>query len=102
LNITDIVMSCAKNNTLIRTNHYINQVKLRQNGIVPDDDGIIYLMSTETPVHIEKQPNDRFKLFYIIDVTYDLIIVISIKSYSPRTINLITVHQQEAKRRPGK
>lgn len=101
MGIVDIVMSCAKNSTLIKTRHYIEMLELRQNGIVPDDDGIIDLLSTQTPVYIERQTNDNFKLFYSIDVTYDLIIVMSCKSTSPYKIALITIHQQEARRRPG-
>jgi hypothetical protein len=93
-------MSCAKNHTIIRTRHYIEKIELRQNGIVPDDAGIQCLLSTQLPVYIKKQTNDTFKLFYSIDIIYDLIIVISIQNISPHKISLITVHQQEAKRRP--
>jgi hypothetical protein len=99
--IVDIIMSCAKNSTFIRKQHFIDQLELRQNNIVPDNDGILKIMSTEAPALIEKQTGDKFKLFYNIDINYDLIIVISQKSFSPDIIYLITVYQQEVKRRPG-
>lgn len=101
MDIADIVMSSAKNNTLIKTLHYLEQVELRQNEIVPDDVGIQNLMSTKTPIHIEKQTGDRFKLLYNIDLKYDLVIVVSYKNFSKDNISLITVYQQESKRRPG-
>lgn len=101
MNIIDIVMSCAKNNNLIFTLHYIEMVELRKNRIVPDNDGIRTLMSTQVPVHVEEQTKDKFKLFYSIDDKYDLIIVVSRKSLNPDKISIITVHQQEAKRRRG-
>lgn len=102
MSFIDAIKSCAKNRTLVRTNHYIEQVALRQNSIVPDDNGIHDLMAAQVPVHIEKQGSDTFKLFYSIDGTYDLIIVVSCKHTSPYRIALVTVHQQAAKRRLGK
>lgn len=102
MNIVDVVMSYAKEYKLVATRHYLEMVESRQNNIVPDNDGIRTLMSNQKPVYVEEQSDDKFKLYYSIDATYDLIIVISWKSFSPDRINLITVHQQEAKRRPGK
>jgi hypothetical protein len=92
----------AKNHNLTATHHFVEMLELRQNRIVPDIDGIHTLMATQEPVYIEEQTDDKFKLFYSVDVEYDLIIVISCKNFSPYNINLITVHQQEAKRRPVK
>jgi hypothetical protein len=66
----------AKNYNLIMTRHFIEMLELRQNNIVPDNDGIHTLMSTHNPVYIEKQTNDKFKLFYSIDLEYDLIVVL--------------------------
>jgi len=102
VSLVDVIQTCAKNHTLIRTQHFIEQVLLRQNNIVPDDEGIQYLMATQIPVYIEKQEGDTFKLFYSIDKIYDLIIVISCKHLSPYRILLVTVHQRAAKRRLGK
>jgi hypothetical protein len=101
LNLVDDIQSCAKNRTLIRTYHYIEQMERRHNNIVPDDDGIHHLMATQVPVYIEKRDGDKFKLFYNIDLEYDLIVVISYKTASPIKIALVTVHQQEIKRRLG-
>lgn len=102
MNIVDTVMSHAKDYKLVLTRHYLEMLELRQSNIVPDNDGIHTLMSIQKPVFIEEQMDDKFKLYYNIDVEYDLIIVISRKSFSPEKITLITVHQQEAKRRPSK
>ncbi len=76
-------------------------LELRQNGIVPDFDGICVLMATQGPVKIEEQTDGKFKLFYSIDDKYDLIIVIVCIIASPSKVRLITVHQQESKRRSG-
>lgn len=101
MSIIDIVMCHAKDYKLVTTQHFIQMLKLRKNDIVPDINGIHALMSTQKPVHVEEQIDDKFKLYYSIDVEYDLIIVISRTRFSPEKINLITVHQQEAKRRPS-
>ena len=61
-------------------------LELRQNHIVLDNDGIHTLMSTRKPVYVEEQTNDKFKLFYSIDVEYDLVVVISCKRPSVSTI----------------
>ncbi|WP_292374118.1 hypothetical protein [Methanosarcina sp. UBA411] len=101
MSIVDIVMSCAKSNNLIFTSHSIDMLELRQNRIVPDKDGLRNLLSTQLPVYVEKQSNVKFKLFYSIDDKYDLITVVVHKSFNPDKISIITVHQQEAKRRRG-
>ncbi|RXA19638.1 hypothetical protein EQO05_08545 [Methanosarcina sp. MSH10X1] len=104
MNIADIVMSSAKNNTIIKTWHYMEQVTLRQDSVVPDDDGVQALLSSKKPVCIAKgKTDDSFILFYDVDVVYDLMIVISVKSIkksSSYQIFLLTIHRQNAKRRP--
>lgn len=83
MGIIDDIQSNTKNRTLIRTFHYLEQVKRRHNNIVPDDEGIHHLMATQTPVYMEKRDVDKYKLFYNIDLESDLIIVISYKTTSP-------------------
>lgn len=101
MNVVETVMYHAKNHDLITTSHFLEMLELRQNGIVPDFDGICVLMATQSPVKIEEQTDDKFKLFYSIDDKYDLIIVIVCIIISPSKVRLITVHQQESKRRSG-
>ena len=98
MDIVEIVMFHAKNHDFITTHHFLEMLELRQNDIVPDFDGICALMATQKPVKIEKQTDDKFKLYYSIDNKYDLIVVVAIIA-SPSKVRLITVHQQESKRR---
>lgn len=94
-------MTGAKNNTVIKTRHYLEQVELRQNQLVPDDAGVHELLLNQKPVCIAKgRTDDSFILFYSIDVVYDLAIVISVKNFSLCQIALLTIHKQKAKRRP--
>jgi hypothetical protein len=94
-------MTSAKNNTVVKTRHYLEQVELRQNQIVPDDAGVNELLLKQKPVCIAKgRTDDSFILFYSIDVVYDLAIVISVKNFSSCKIALLTIHKQKAKRRP--
>ena len=101
MNIADIVIDSAKNNTIIKTRHYLDQLELRRNDIVPNDDGVHDLLCNRNPVCISRgRTDDSFKLFYDIDAVYDLMIIISIKSSSPYLISLLAIHKQNAKRRP--
>lgn len=91
-------LSSLNENSIIFTNHFLENYKKRGNDL-PIKEEIIKIILSQCPEYIVYQDDNKFKVFYILTEKYDLVIVMVVRVINPNTIRLITVYKQKAHRR---
>ncbi len=81
------------------TYHFQERIRERKSEIHPDLNEIYNIILKEQPVGILKQEQEKFKLYYERNESYDLIVIVSIKNTNPTILNLVTCFLEDAKKR---
>ena len=88
----------AKKENFKETEHFKIKSERRKNKL-PSRDELIYMLEDIKPVGILKQNSEKFKIYYELDEKYDIVIILSIKSIEPLSINLITTFPEKRSKR---
>jgi len=97
----DNVLNCminAKKDNFKETEHFKIKLKRRRDKL-PNHGELISTLEGTKPVGILKQNEEKFKLYYELDERYDIVIIISVKSVEPISINLITTFPEKRSKR---
>jgi len=89
---------CAKKDNFNSTAHFNIKLERRKNKL-PNYDKFVDMLESIKPIGIIKQNNEKFKIYYELDEKYDMVVILSIKSIKPLSINLITIFPEKRSKR---